>query len=229
MNEQNALSPEDLLTDELIVSYLQDNPEFFQRNPELLTSLRLADAQRGVVSLVERQQQQLRQKVHSLEEEITSLITVAQHNERLFGLYSDLYLRLMDSESLQEILECLHKATTELLALADCKLWLFAPKTTVAHDAIVQQDCQEILDNRLAKDPYYFGRLQQSEQVQLFGEQNDGSVVLIRLSHMDEVIGFLAIASQDAEHFDPQMDTLLLGQFRKLVGKLIAKFNQAAE
>ena len=46
---------------------------------------------------------------------------------------------------------------------------------------------------------------------------------------MDEVIGFLAIASQDAEHFDPQMDTLLLGQFRKLVGKLIAKFNQAAE
>ena len=86
MNEQNIIDANDLLTDDLIVSYLQDHPDFFQRHGELLTSLRLTDSNRGVVSLVERQQQQLREKVHDLEEEITQLMNTAQHNENLFNL-----------------------------------------------------------------------------------------------------------------------------------------------
>ena len=74
MNEQNPMQADELpLTDELVARYLEDNPEFFARNPQLVTGLRLPDNQRGTVSLVERQQQQLRQKVHGLEEEITHL------------------------------------------------------------------------------------------------------------------------------------------------------------
>ena len=96
-NDQKMTSLDDLpLTDELVSAYLQDNPEFFNRNNELMTGLRLTDNQRGTVSLVERQQQQLRQQVHNLEDEITQLMSVASHNENLFVLYSDLYLRLLD-------------------------------------------------------------------------------------------------------------------------------------
>jgi uncharacterized protein YigA (DUF484 family) len=221
MNEQNLIDTNDLITDELISSYLQDNPDFFQRNPDLLTSLRLVDKNRGVVSLVERQQQQLRQKVHTLEEEITHLMTIAQHNESLFTLYSDLYLCLMDCQSLSEILNSLHTTTTELLSLADCKLWVDSP-VALEHATIIRNDCHEVLNNRLADEPFYFGRLQLAEQQAIFeSEGHSGSAVLIRLSHLDETFGFLAIISDDAEHFDPKMDTLLLGQFRKLVGKLI--------
>ena len=46
-------------------------------------------------------------------------------------------------------------------------------------------------------------------------------MVLVRLTHLQEDLGFLAISSRDAEHFDPRMDTLLLGQFKKLVAKLL--------
>ena len=99
-NEQTMTNMDDLpLTDELVSAYLQDNPEFFNRNNELMTGLRLTDIQRGTVSLVERQQQQLRHKVHDLEDEITQLMSVASHNEKLFMLYSDLYLRLIDCQS----------------------------------------------------------------------------------------------------------------------------------
>lgn len=229
MNEQNLIDANDLLTDDLIVSYLQDNPDFFQRNGELLTSLRLADSNRGVVSLVERQQQQLRAKVHGLEEEITQLMNTAQHNENLFHLYSDLYLCLIDNQSLTDILDNLQKTVTELLSLANCKLWL-SKGTNIEHTCIVNNDCQDILEARLADEPFYFGRLKLNEQLALFNHdaqdgpfanKDIGSVVLIRLSHLDEAYGFLAIMSNDAEHFDPNMDTLLLGQFRKLVGKLI--------
>ncbi|MEY8216543.1 MAG: DUF484 family protein, partial [Colwellia sp.] len=114
-NEQPTINTDDLpLTDELVSAYLQDNPEFFNRNNELMTGLRLVDVQRGTVSLVERQQQKLRQKVHHLEDEITQLMSVANHNENLFMLYNDLYLRLLDCQSATELLDCLVQSMTEI-------------------------------------------------------------------------------------------------------------------
>lgn len=213
-------SDELMLSDEIVVSYLEDNPEIFSRHPELLTSIRVSDRQRGTVSLVERQQQQLRQKVQSLEEEITHLMSIANNNEHLFSLYSDLYLRLLDCTSATELLDCLFKATTELLSLSDLKLWL-CNDVTIAHHSIVGNDCGGVMQNRLSKDDYYFGRLQQSEQELVFSQVTAGSVVLVKLAHNSKTLGFMAISSEDAEHFDPRMDTLLLSQFRKLIAKLL--------
>ncbi len=48
-----------------------------------------------------------------------------------------------------------------------------------------------------------------------------GSVVLIKLAYDEKELGFLAISSDDAHHFDPRMDTLLLSQFKRLVAKLL--------
>jgi len=219
--ESQIIQTDDLpLTDDLIVSFLQENPEFFNRQPELVNALRLSDNQRGTVSLIERQQQQLRQKIHGLEEEITQLMSIANQNEQLFMLYSDLYLRLLDCDNANELLDCLFQATTELLSLSGLKLWLSTP-TELSHHSLVTNDCGGVMQNRLTKDDYYFGRLQQSEQDLIFSKQTLGSVVLIKLTHIDKDLGFLAISSIDAEHFDPRMDTLLLSQFRKLVAKLL--------
>ncbi len=209
-----------LLSDDVIVDYLQENPEVFSRHPELLNSIRVADSQRGTVSLVERQQQQLRHKIHALEEEITQLMSIANHNEQLFSLYSDLYLRLLDCTSAEELLDCLYQATTELLSLSGLKLWL-TQSGDLTHHSLTSNDCAGVMQNRLTKENYYFGRLQQSEQDLIFSQITVGSVVLVKLEHEQQLLGFLAISSEDAEHFDPRMDTLLLSQFRKLVAKLL--------
>lgn len=213
-------SDELILSDDIVVSYLESNPEIFSRHPELLTSIRLNDRHRGTVSLVERQQQQLRQKVHSLEEEITQLMSIANNNEQLFSLYSDLYLRLLDCTSAAELLDCLFQATTELLSLSGLKLWL-CDDVAINHHSLVSNDCRGVMQNRLTKDDYYFGRLQQSEQELVFSKVTSGSVVLVKLEHHAKTLGFMAISSDDAEHFDPRMDTLLLSQFRKLIAKLL--------
>ena len=220
-NEQPLVNTDNLpLTDELVSAYLQDNPDFFIRNNELMTGLRLSDAHRGTVSLVERQQQQLRQKVHNLEDEITQLMSVASHNESLFMLYSDLYLRLIDCQSASELLDCLAQTTTELLSLSAFKLYLL-DASTVDHESLSTNDCQGVMQNRLENSDYYFGRLQQSEQQLIFSQNCAGSVVLVKLSHDNIDLGFLAISSDDAHHFDPRMDTLLLSQFKRLVAKLL--------
>lgn len=221
MNDQNKLQSKQLiLNDDLVSRYLQDDPEFFNRNPALLNSLKLVDYQRGTVSLVERQQQKARDNLHLLQEEITQLMSVAQQNEQLFILYSDLYLRLLDATSLPQLLDCLHQATTERLSFAEFKLWLTSPKN-LEHQHIVTTSCADIMQNRLECDDYYFGRLQKSEQKAIFSQSNVGSVALIKLVHQGQALGFLAINSEDAEHFDPRMDTLLLSQFRRLLAKLL--------
>ena len=220
-SKQTIQNTDDLpLTDELVVAYLQDNPSFFERNRELITSLRLSDTQRGTVSLVERQQQQLRQKVHNLEDEITQLMSVASHNENLFMLYSDLYLRLIDCQSAEELLDCLAQTTTELLSLSAFKLWL-SKDVDIQHDSLINKDCLGVMQNRLTNNDYYFGRLQQSEQQLIFNQSSIGSVVLVKLAHEDKELGFIAISSEDAHHFDPRMDTLLLSQFKRIVAKLL--------
>lgn len=208
------------LTDELVSAYLHDNPEFFSRNNELMTGLKLADPERGTVSLVARQQQQLRQKIHNLEDEVTQLMSVASHNENLFMLYSDLYLRLIDCQSANELLDCLAQTTTELLSLSAFKLYLL-DATLIEHDSLSENDCQGVMQNRLDASDYYFGRLQQSEQQLIFSHHCSGSVVLVKLVHDEKTLGFLAISSDDAHHFDPRMDTLLLSQFKRLVAKLL--------
>ena len=143
MNDSNTIQLDELnLTDDLIVDYLHDNPEFFNRNPELINSLRLSDQNRGTVSLVERQQSQQRHKIQSLEEEITQLMAIANQNEQLFALYSDLYLRLLDCSSADELLDCLYQATTELLSLSGLKVWL-KENTIVEHSSIVINWCNE--------------------------------------------------------------------------------------
>jgi uncharacterized protein YigA (DUF484 family) len=220
-SKQTIQNTDDLpLTDELVVAYLQDNPSFFERNRELITSLRLSDTQRGTVSLVERQQQQLRQKVHNLEDEITQLMSVASHNENLFMLYSDLYLRLIDCQSAEELLDCLAQTTTELLSLSAFKLWL-SKDVDIQHDSLINNDCLGVMQNRLTNNDYYFGRLQQSEQQLIFNQSSIGSVVLVKLIHEEKELGFIAISSEDAHHFDPRMDTLLLSQFKRIVAKLL--------
>jgi len=223
MNDSNGPTNKDFLalTDELVSEYLQDNPEFFNRNNALVTGLRLKDYHHGTVSLVERQQQQLRQKVHSLEDEITQLMSVANHNEQLFTLYSDLYLRLLDCQSAEELLDCLEQTTTELLSLSALKLWLVEGNTRLSHQCLSTNDCAGVMQNRLSNENYYFGRLQASEQTLIFSQAFSGSVVLIKLEYNGLTLGFLTISSHDAQHFDPRMDTLLLSQFRKLVAKLL--------
>jgi len=216
------------LTDEMISTYLQDKPDFFNRNPELLINLQVSDNQRGVISLVARQQQTLRDKVHLLEEEITQLLSVANNNEQLFTVYSDLYLQLIECKTVAQLLTCLHQTTTQLLALADFKLWLVEP-IDCQHTSIISTDCQAILTNRLKQDDYYFGRMQKNELAllfhnnEVFSSATTGSAVLIKLNSANKTLGFIAISSQDAKHFDPHMDTLLLSQFSKLVAKLLAQ------
>ncbi|MGL5048895.1 MAG: DUF484 family protein, partial [Shewanella sp.] len=85
--------------------------------------------------------------------------------------------------------------------------------------SVLDADVKAIWDQRLHKG-HHFGRLTQQEAKRLFGSEV-GSVALTKLAEDNPVI--FAIASQDATHFHPEMDNMLLEQLRRLLAHMLAK------
>ena len=199
----------DVPFDELIIrEYLLDNPDFFNRYPELLLAMRLPHMERGAISLVERRQEMLRQRVSQLEEEIISLLTMAARNEKIYQFNTELSFQLLNCADLVSLKE----------VLAD-SLKLQFNFSHVRLISVLDTDMKAIWDQRLHKG-HYFGRLTQQEAKRLFGSEV-GSVALTKLSEDNPVI--FAIASQDATHFHPDMDNMLLEQLRRLLAHMLAK------
>ncbi|GGP62611.1 DUF484 domain-containing protein [Shewanella algicola] len=193
----------------LIREYLLDNPDFFNRYPELLVAMRIPHAERGAVSLVERRQELLRQRVSELEEEITSLMKIATHNERILNFNNELSFKLLASNDLGELRQALSEGLKGEFGFSHVRL-------ITVHD--IDSELANIWRHRLQAG-YYFGRLTQSESSRLFGGEI-GSVALTKLSDDNGQVIF-AIASQDPAHFHPDMDSLLFSQLRDLLDHIL--------
>src|SRR6187402_3908660 len=71
------------LSDEDVTAWLRANPDFFARSADLLAQLRLPHASGGVVSLVERQIDVLREKNQRGDARLAELVAIARANEQL--------------------------------------------------------------------------------------------------------------------------------------------------
>ena len=73
--------PVERAEEQALVQYLQQNPDFFERHPQLLTRLRLQHPRNGTtISLIERQVELLRGKHATLEQQLTDPSTVARRS-----------------------------------------------------------------------------------------------------------------------------------------------------
>lgn len=196
--------------EQIIREYLLDNPDFFNRYPELLLAMRLPHTERGAISLVERRQELLRQRVSLLEEEITSLLSMAARNEKIYLFNTELSFKLLNCADLISLKEVLADNLKQQFNFSHVRLISVLD---------VGADMKAIWEQRLRKG-HYFGRLTQQEAKRLFGAEV-GSVALVKLAEDIPVI--FAIASQDATHFHPDMDNMLLEQLRRLLVHMLAK------
>lgn len=196
--------------EQIIREYLLDNPDFFNRYPELLLAMRLPHTERGAISLVERRQELLRQRVSVLEEEITSLLSMAARNEKIYLFNTELSFKLLNCADLISLKEVLADNLKQQFNFSHVRL-------ISVLDA--GADMKAIWEQRLRKG-HYFGRLTQQEAKRLFGAEV-GSVALVKL--VEDIPVIFAIASQDATHFHPDMDNMLLEQLRRLLAHMLAK------
>jgi uncharacterized protein YigA (DUF484 family) len=200
-----------------VADYLKSHPDFFERHPLLLLSLKLPHRTGGAaISLVERQVSVLRQRNAQLERQLKDLVAVARENDTLVEKIHQLSLKLMRAASLPARLEQLETSLREDFAAERAVLVLFpAAPAAAVREGFVKRLALEDADVRpfaafvRAAKPRC-GPLR-DRQKNIFESDADivSSAAFVPLGS-DSILGFMVIGSRDPDHFHPgkRMDFL---------------------
>lgn len=200
-----------------VSQFLLENPNFLVEHPDLLSHIHIVMQEAGAVSLTQIQAEQSREKIKQLKSQLDTFMNTARKNELIYSTYAKLNLALAKAHSITQIESCIEHHLVTTLALESVTLVLLdSPKHKATHTFSEIQH-RSIFEKKLAKQPFYFGRVGKIEREALFPNAQASSVAMVLLhndENIDEVIGLLAIASNDEMHFKPDMDTSLVDFLR---------------
>ncbi len=208
----------DALTAEVVAQYLKDHPDFFVQRPELVDRLSLPHADLGAVSLVHIQMNRQRQRIEELEEEITTLMSLAANNDRTFYEFMDLQGQILKCGDFKQVISAIELKAKDLGLKAYVRLLSQCDATT----QLSKESYQRFATNHLNDKEAYLGRLRKVDREALFGDMDVpemGSYVVLPLVKK-QTLGVLAFSSEDGGHFQPDMDTLFLRHLSLVVAHL---------
>ena len=224
---------DEALTEEAISGYLASHPDFFERNPKLLSKLRVPHETGGTVSLVERQVSMLRQKEVRLERQLRELIQVARDNDVLAAKIHQLNIHLLAADSLNATVAAVEEAVRSGFGADQAVLVLFGnPDSFDDVDAgrffrAIQRDDDTLrpFATFLKGSGPRCGRVRDAQRRFLFRSDAEdiGSVALVPLGS-EASIGFLAIGSVDANRFHPGMSIDFLARVGDLISGALKRY-----
>lgn len=208
-----------VFSDDDVVKYLKDNPDFFLRQLDLLVHLRIPHPQRGAISLVEIQLEKLRERMADLEEEITSLMSIAVGNGHLFRAFSMMHRALFDANCVKDIHLALDALASSLDLTASLRLYDDASSVMLDRGAVDALKGAHFCGQRI-----YLGRLRKADGEQFVTSAPElGSYAILPVFRSKD-LGFLSFASKDGGHFQPNMDTLFVEQIAEHIAILLTKW-----
>lgn len=194
-----------------VALFLEEYPDFFEQNPDLIAGLRLTTALGGrTVSLQERQVEVLREKIRQLELKLANLTRVAGNNDAIIGNFHQWILRLLaerDTASQPDLLmtamkECFQvpAVTLRLWDLADghADAWFAAGELATARawaDAHSTPSCGAAA-GKPGVDWLEDGSSMQS-----------AALVPLRKAGSDKSFGLLVLGSPDPQRFAAELAT----------------------
>ncbi|HYC07994.1 MAG TPA: DUF484 family protein [Steroidobacteraceae bacterium] len=210
--------------EEAVASYLQRNPEFFERHQGVLVRLKLPHV-RGdsTISLVERQIEVLREKLAGLEHKLAELLRVARANDAIAERLHRFTRRLVRGMPRGEVIARIEAGLREDFDAFHAALVLIS--------ATPETDAPRFLRSVSADDPSLksfeslfasgkprCGQARDSQREFLFGPEGleMGSVALVPLGDKGS-LGLLALGSADRDRFHPGMSTEFLARLADLV------------
>ena len=193
-----------------IASYLEKNPEFFERHPQLLEELKINHKVYGSVSLVERQLLSLRDRTESLQKRLNEMVVNAQDNSELLVKCSELAVRMVALEEKQQIVNYLKEQLAKHFEINDCQVWLCKNDWDLEGVNVSDVDTlRKLTDIQFIQDDPICGRMTESISQLFKVEDNLQSYALIPLGGGAEV-GLIALGSEDVGLFTADMGTLFL-------------------
>jgi uncharacterized protein YigA (DUF484 family) len=213
-------------TEEQVIVYLRNHPDFFQQHAHLLSELRLPHESGSAVSLVERQVAILRERNMTMRRRMNELMQTAKDNDAIFHKTRTLTLELLHVGNWHELNE----------VLATYVLTDFHADFVCCHLSQLPLTLDHLRGHvgPLPHEKYVSGNypvctaLRAEEMVQIFpGQESDtaGSVVLAPLA--TENGGCLAIGSRDAKAFTPDMDSLFVTYIAEVLSRVTQRLMSA--
>lgn len=212
-----------LPTQDEVVQYLRDNPDFFSDHDELLTQISVTHPHGGqAISLGERQLTLLRERARNLENKLKEFIQFAEENDAIGDKMHRLSLGLMRSKSLPAVLQSLYLSLSEQFVIPHVivRVW------SVGYDL---PEFDQVSDEVRAlsgglSHPQCGGEVPDEIRA-WFGESGPllRSFALAPLRD-NNVEGLLVMASEDPRRFYPEMGTLYLNWLGELSSAAISRF-----
>ena len=220
------------IDEDAIAAYLESHPDYFERHPAVLAELVLPHgAGSGAVSLIERQVSVLRKRNESAESQLRELVEVARGNDELADKIHALAVQLIAAGSRRDVVALLEQKL-RMEFNADRSVIVLFDDVGVDTSAMgqflrVMERSDEALGpfrSFIDGDSVRCGPVRDAQRDFLFGQDDCeiGSMALIPLGRRSD-LGFIAVGSRSAEHFNPGVSIDFLSRLGELVAAALAR------
>jgi uncharacterized protein len=218
----------DMIDEQSIAQYLQHNPDFFERQPQLLARLRLQHPRNGAtISLIERQVEALREKHQAQDEKLAEFVAVARANSAVAEKIHRLTRRLLRAADRRQVVGEIEAALREDFDARHALLVLPSALVRDGDEASAGllrgldagDGAWRGFDSLFASGKPRCGQVRDTQREFLFGTEATGigSVALVPLAFPDDAHGLLALGSLERDRFHPGMSTEFLARIGELI------------
>ncbi len=216
------------LQDAHVVAYLQEHPDFFERQAALLNNVRLSSGHTGrTISLQERQMEVMREKHRTLESRLAELIHIARDNDAIvekMHQWTRELLRAGDDAARPDIVVRSLETTFNVPQVA-LRLWGCKPAFAgLAVAAAVPVETVTLVNSMQAPYCGMNSDFQPATWLPGKGTQARSIALLpLRQGAGAQAFGLLVLGSPDPERFKASMQTAYLARIAETASAALAR------
>ena len=193
--------------------FLLDNLDFFVTRESLVSEMEFKHSQSSASSILERQITKLRDEHKNVIELLKSFIDTASINEDLFKKSKDLTLKILESDTNDNIKEIVEESFKKDFGVDDCKVEFFDNK---AIDKL-----EKGTGLSMHKGAVHCGSFSNEKIALLFDDEKIQSLVIAVIVLKDE-IGLLKLGSHDRTKYLGDEDTTFIEYIRDILEKKLS-------
>ena len=193
--------------------FLLDNLDFFVTRESLVSEMKFKHSQSSASSILERQITKLRDEHKNVIELLKSFIDTASINEDLFKKSKDLTLKILESDTNDNIKEIVEESFKKDFGVDECKVEFFDNK---AIDKL-----EKGTGLSMHKGAVHCGSFSNEKIALLFDDEKIESLVIAVIVLKDE-IGLLKLGSHDRTKYLGDEDTTFIEYIRDILEKKLS-------
>lgn len=206
-----------------IVKFLTAHPDVFQRHPELLELVTLSDS-RETSSLLERQVEVLKKRLNNYQAQHFELIDIARENEQISDSFSNVVCQLIGFRNLSEFASEFPLSLRKTFSIDEVSFKTARAAKQRPDDNQGYADALRRLSNNQAVCD---NRWPNTIMTLFFSEAVASAALLPMLTVDNEIIGILALGSNDAQRYTHDLGTAHLNRLGLMAGICLSRLQPA--